>query len=72
MPMYEITLHCVETESSYGPGQIFEARPVYVFLCKNEDSGVFQNKQTISSFDLYDKFCYVDMITGEFRTNFQL
>ena len=50
----------------------FEARPVYAFLCKNEDSGVFQNKQTISSFDLYDKFCYVDMITGEFRTNFQL
>ncbi len=72
MPMYEITLHCVETESSYGPGQIFEARPVYAFLCKNEDSGVFQNKQTISSFDLYDKFCYVDMLTGEFRTNFQL
>ena len=71
-PMYEITLKGNNYESLYGPGQVFEARPVYVFLCKKEESSVDSICMPVSPFELYDKYCTIDMITGDFNTNLGL
>lgn len=64
VPLYRIVMHVTNNANGYSPGQTFEARPVYAFLIEGDDWKELGN--SVSPAQIYEKYCLVDMISGEF------
>ena len=64
VPLYRIVMHVTNNANGYSPGQTFEARPVYAFLIEGDDWKELGN--SASPAQIYEEYCLVDMISGEF------